>query len=224
MGRAAPAALVLLVFLQALHPARAAFQESVKPAQGMFLVAARQIQDPRFQQSVVLLLSAEQSGAAGLIINKPSGVKLSSLFPGMRKAGEKQDRLYYGGPVEPRSLFALLRTTRSGKRVRPVLKGVFVSADREVLKDALATMRAGDTYRVFKGCAGWTVGQLEREIQRGDWHVVAADAATVFHEEETTLWPDLIRKGEEIIVQKQDKNDQGDSFAFGSPYALRKLH
>ena len=197
-------ALALILLVQAQLPSAAAFQESAPPTQGLFLVASRQIQDPRFQQSVILLLSVEHTGAAGLIINKPSGAKLSSLFRDMRKPGKKQDKVYYGGPVEPRTLLVLLRTKRSARNARPVLKNVFVSSNREVIKQTLRKKRAGDDYRIFMGYAGWTVGQLEREIQRGDWHVIEADAATVFHEDDTKLWPALIRKGEEIIVQEQD--------------------
>jgi len=176
-------------------------QESATPARGVFLVASRQINDPVFMESVVLLLSSDENGAMGLIINKPSDRSISSVFPEMKKTDSKKDRLYFGGPVSINQLIVLLRSKEAVKDTTRILEGIAVSADRTVLLDALKKKKAGSDFRLYAGYAGWVTGQLEWEIKRGDWFLIAADAATVFNEDESKVWPLLIRKSQEIMVQ-----------------------
>lgn len=195
--------LTMTALLLCAWPAPA--QEVVPPGEGVFLVASRQIQDPRFRESVILLFSFGNTGAAGLIINKSSDAKLSSLFEGMRRPDATSDRLYYGGPVEPVRLLILMRTADDPGAARPLIKGVSLSTSSEVIWEALVRMRAGRDYRLYRGYAGWARGQLEREIGRGDWHVIEADVNAIFHEDEEKVWPLLIRKGEEIMVQRQGR-------------------
>lgn len=194
--------LCLLALVGPLLPSAAAAQEDRTPAPGMFLVATKQIQDPRFQRSVVLLLSVEPAGAVGLIINKPSGMKLSSFFRDMRRTGAKEDQLYFGGPVETRKAFVLLRGRTDPRDALPILREIAVSTSEDVIKRTVRRKRAGRDYRLFMGYAGWGAGQLDQEIRRGGWYIVPADAETIFHDDGSKIWRELIRKGEEIIVQK----------------------
>ena len=194
-------ALIVLVGLQIYISGFVEAQENAVPARGMFLVASRQIKDPLFMESVVLLLNTDESGAMGLIINKPSERSLSSIFPDMKKADRRKDRLYFGGPVGTNQLLILLRTKEKTKETTLILDGIAVSADQAVLMDALKKKKAGSDFRLYAGYSGWVTGQLEWEIKRGDWFLIAADAATVFNEDETKVWPLLIRKSQEIMVQ-----------------------
>ena len=75
--------LVLFMLLQALLPAGSPAQDGLQPAPGVLLVAGPQIGDPRFMESVILLLSAGPGGSMGLIINKPTATKVSSGFGGI---------------------------------------------------------------------------------------------------------------------------------------------
>jgi putative transcriptional regulator len=47
---------------------------------------------------------------------------------------------------------------------------------------------------VYAGYAGWGPGQLQAEIERGGWHVLPADAATVFDKNPAEIWPELIKR------------------------------
>jgi putative transcriptional regulator len=47
---------------------------------------------------------------------------------------------------------------------------------------------------VYAGYAGWAPGQLQAEIERGGWHVLPADAATVFDKNPANIWPELIKR------------------------------
>jgi hypothetical protein len=38
------------------------------------------------------------------------------------------------------------------------------------------------------------MGQLQNEMQRGDWYVLPADAETIFERDVSRIWPDLVRR------------------------------
>ena len=48
--------------------------------------------------------------------------------------------------------------------------------------------------RFFAGYSGWAPGQLRGELDRGDWLVVDADADTVFLNDTSKLWQDMVRR------------------------------
>jgi putative transcriptional regulator len=50
----------------------------------------------------------------------------------------------------------------------------------------------GKNFRVYAGYAGWMPGQLDLEVARGDWHILQADADTIFEKELSDIWPELI--------------------------------
>ena len=77
-----------------------------------------------------------------------------------------------------------------------VVGDIHVSSSTELLATLAA---ATSTFRVFVGYAGWAAGQLAVEILRSDWHVVMADASTVFDMAAADVWPALIaRAGQRV--------------------------
>ena len=68
------------------------FYESVK---GNFLVATEQMRDPRFEKKVIVMLENDETGAWGLVINKPLGsVPLGSLISKSEFTDNKKKELY----------------------------------------------------------------------------------------------------------------------------------
>ena len=51
-----------------------------RPGRGMFLLAAPRLRDPRFAQTVVLLLEYDRTGALGLVINRPTEASLHDVL------------------------------------------------------------------------------------------------------------------------------------------------
>jgi putative transcriptional regulator len=190
--------LVLFLLLQALLPAGPSARDGLQPAPGVLLVASAQVRDHRFGESVVLLLSAGPGGAMGLIINKPTGIKASSLFGGIGNMSRGGNPLFYGGPVAGHDLLMLRRADRAPDDWGAVIDRVFVTNSRMAMMDALMTARTAEEVRVYAGYAGWAAGQLEHEIERGDWYLLPADAALIFRRDMTKLWPELYRKSREI--------------------------
>ncbi len=160
---------------------------------GHYLVAGRHLKDPNFFQTVVLIVEHNDGGTMGLILNRPTETEVRDALGGHFDLPEASDLVRYGGPVEPKALFLLHDAIEQSGGELPVLPGLFVGANAEVFEKVVTTAAAtGVRYRVFSGCAGWSPGQLEGELARGDWHTVPADEETVFDADPYEHWDALI--------------------------------
>jgi putative transcriptional regulator len=164
-------------------------------SKGRFLVAGRSITDPRFSETVVLLLDYGVQGAVGLIINRPSEVRLSRVFPEIKGMERRSDTLYFGGPVGPNQMFMLIRSTGQPEESYHVVKDIYVSGSRAVLQEMTGGAGTEKKFQVYAGYSGWAAQQLEREVARGDWYVMQADAESIFDKEPSEIWPELFRRG-----------------------------
>ena len=160
--------------------------------QGKFLVAGRDLRDPNFFHTVVLILEHSSEGALGVVVNRPTEVKLADLMPDLEGLEKLQDRVFEGGPVLPGHVMLLLRAESEPSESHQVIDGVFYSASREALSEVLGRGGDRDDVRIFLGHAGWAAGQLEWEVKGGGWHILSADSASVFDEEPAELWDHLI--------------------------------
>ena len=162
---------------------------------GRFLVAGEHLRDPNFGRTVVLLLNYGERGARGVVINRQTDVKLAVVFPGISGLHQRPDTVYMGGPVARNQLLILLRSDSPPGRAEHVVDDIYVSSSRQTLVEALN--RAGSTapVHVYAGYAAWAPGQLDHEVARGDWHVLPADAETVFNDAPNKIWRQMIEKG-----------------------------
>lgn len=164
-------------------------------AKGKFLIAARHLMDPNFSKTVVLLIDYGTHGTLGLIINRPSPVRLSSVLPDIEALGKREDTVFMGGPVAINRFLMLVRTGSQPEESHHVFEDVYVSSSRAVLRRVLESEEAAGRFRVFAGHSGWAPGQLENEVSRGDWYILRADAQTVFDKAPSEIWPELIYRG-----------------------------
>lgn len=198
--RRAYVAFLVPLFLFALFFAEAWAEEVPEPKQGMLLVADRKLQDPRFQESVVLLLQAGQGGAGGVIINMPTTKKVSGIFDAATGLVRGNEPLYYGGPVSGHELLMLRRADQQPVGWSRVIKNIFITNNHIAMLETLMAPRQGEEVRLFSGYAGWARGQLEHELRRGDWHLLPADASRIFRSDTKKLWNELFRKSREIML------------------------
>ncbi len=164
--------------------------QPIRPAKGKFLVARPNLLDPNFAHTVVLLFDYGEHGAAGVIVNRPTEARLQDLLPEIEGAEESEAGVYLGGPVLPQGVVVLLRADSAPEGAQEVFDDVHVSANRDLLE---RLVKGGGTFRVYAGYAGWGAGQLDWEIRRGSWHLLPADAETVFGEKPEEVWRKLLR-------------------------------
>ena len=165
---------------------------------GRLLVATERMGDPRFQRTVIFMVLHDPQGALGLVVNRPvREFTFRALFEGLRldpAPAEDSGSLlaFYGGPVEPERGFVL--HSRDFVLDESVVAGEFALTTEPAMLRALAAHNGPEHSLFAFGYAGWSAGQLESEIARGDWIVVPADAALVFADDPATTWARAIAR------------------------------
>ena len=136
--------------------------------EGVMLVAVPFFNDAYFNRSVVLLTDYSPSGAAGLIVNRRTNVRIQEAKSDWRIDG----KFFFGGPVTLQGIVSLHTFGGNGK-FNPVGEGLYTGVDDTLISmieyNAIPTMK----YRFYLGYSGWGEGQLDDEMERGMWVVSA---------------------------------------------------
>lgn len=160
---------------------------------GQVLVATTNLHGTSFEKTVILITQHDHQGTLGIAINRPAHEHLDKFFPGFHAKSGKLP-LFLGGPVHPLALFILART-KAQKSWTPIMADVYftggVTAYRFLKQPPNELPESG--VRVFAGYAGWGGGQLESEIQRGDWLTVTVDPDIIFSSAPEQSWEFLHR-------------------------------
>jgi putative transcriptional regulator len=165
----------------------------VSSLRGQLLVASPALLDPNFRRTVVLVAEHDDSGAMGVVVNRPSELAVSEAAPVLAEIVEPGALVHEGGPVQPTAVVILAQFHDAANAAVPVFGDVgFVSgeADFETLGPEL------ERARVFAWLAGWSPGQLEAELERDDWILEPALPEDVFSHQPDALWGAVLeRKG-----------------------------
>ena len=156
----------------------------------ILLTARADLPDPHFKDSIVLVMNHLGPAPTGVIINRPTRIPVAQLFPDLEPLAKLEDKIYFGGPVGIESVSFLVRAEKAPEHATQVLDGVYVSTDRDLLRDLLSRENPMEGLRIFIGFSGWAPGQLENEISRGDWKLGPANATTVFGHKSEHVWPE----------------------------------
>ncbi|MBT8445732.1 MAG: YqgE/AlgH family protein [Gammaproteobacteria bacterium] len=195
------AALALLLMLACSLPAiadsgtlRGAPPRVLSEARaGIYLVANERLYDPLFGESVILLAEHNGRGSVGLIINRNTAIPVQDALPELTLPGKQKATLHIGGPVRGDSMRLLVRLPEpgfiGGPGMVPILDNVYLVNDVEVLQRVLdAGSNGRPQLRFYAGYTGWAAGQLEAEVERGDWSMVEADPEHIFATPPEELW------------------------------------
>lgn len=168
---------------------------------GRLLVASRDLGDPNFAKTVILLVHYnEDQGAVGLVVNKRTDVPISKVFHDLKEAGGRSDPVYIGGPVELNSVLALLKSANKPSGADKIFSDVYLISNKDLLARTLASRAEATVFHTYIGYAGWGAGQLEHEVELGAWHIMPADVETVFHSDPDSVWERLIHRTETQIA------------------------
>jgi putative transcriptional regulator len=166
------------------------------PLTTMLLVARSELPDPNFKDAVVLVMNNVAPGPAGIIINRPTRLSVSHVFPDAKGLERVADKVYFGGPVEIESISFLFRTKTPPDGAILVVQGVYLSKSAKLLRELLARDKPMDGLRIFVGHSGWAPGQLENEISRGDWKLAPASVGAIFDPSDEHPWPEQSTPGD----------------------------
>ena len=152
-----------------------------------FLIAMPGMAEGAFAGSVVYLCQHTETGALGLVINKPIDIKLKSLFEKVELSLDTpslaEQPVYFGGPVQTERGFVLHE--RVGDEPSPYSSTLSIPGglDMTTSKDVLEALSHGAGPKrllVTLGYSGWAAGQLEDEIGRNGWLTVDAAPEIIF--------------------------------------------
>lgn len=163
-------------------------------ANGIFLVAKRELQDPNFRETVVLVTQPRRGPPWGVIINRPLEHRLSEVLPDQESLKGRKDVLFFGGPVMRQGLVFLVRGSNPPEHATIVLRDAYFTGDTERIESLLRRAEPTRGLRVYAGFAQWGAGQLQSEIARGGWHMVPADSETIFDKDPARIWQELIQR------------------------------
>lgn len=164
--------------------------DDAKPLTTILLVARPQLRDLNFKDSVVLVMNNIASAPAGIILNRPTKIAVSKLFDDLERLSKLEDKLYFGGPVATGAVSFLFRADTPPERATRVIDGVYFSTSRDLLIELLARDKPMEQLKIFVGYSGWAPGQLEAEIERGDWSLAPADLDAIFGKKAEHPWPE----------------------------------
>ena len=165
-------------------------------AAGKVLVASRNLGDPHFAKSVILLVRYDADGVLGLVLNRRTDIPLSRVHDSFKAAKDRSDPVYLGGPLETAAVFALLQSTAKPEGAEHIFGGVYLINSKSLFEQTISAQPKPDVFHVYMGYAGWTQDQLRQEVELGAWFIFPAQAGTVFNADPDALWPEMIRKTE----------------------------
>jgi putative transcriptional regulator len=195
-GMRRTACLASLVVLLAMPPAH-----GQGPAAGVVLIARPTLDDPNFAESVLLLIYHDSNGSLGILLNRPTNLRPGRVFPDVEALADYADTVFFGGPLEPSQLLVTLRDPPPGTvDGDPVVEDVYVTADASVVQ-RVGSRLGVERVRLYAGHAAWGPGQLQAEVDAGDWSLVPGDVDLVFAAEPLELWRATATRTDALIAR-----------------------
>jgi putative transcriptional regulator len=165
----------------------------VDSIRGKLLIAGPTVQDPSFWRTVILVVEHNAEGALGLVLNRPSETTVGEVLPQLAELVDPEEDVLVGGPMQPGAVIVLADFLDPEEAALIAFEDVGVMGATSEPADLVGGVRSA---RAFAGHAGWGPGQLDDELQRGDWIIEPARRNDAFTPEPAELWSDVLsRKG-----------------------------
>jgi putative transcriptional regulator len=165
----------------------------MESTRGQLLVAGPALLDPNFWRTVVLVIEHNEEGALGLVLNRPSETSVGEAVPELETLLDPNGLLFIGGPVQPSAVIVLAEFEDATDAALVAFDDIGVLGTGPSAEELTAGVRTG---RAFLGHAGWGPGQLDGELERGDWILEPARRQDAFSEDPGGLWSEVLtRKG-----------------------------
>ena len=187
----------ILLLLAVLAIAGTAPARAVEPAdEPVILVAKPALRDRLYRGTILIARPLRNGQHVGFIVNRPTPVKLGTLFPDHGPSQKVVEPIYLGGPVSIEVLFALVQRKDSpGKRAMQLTPDLYLVVDRDLVDHVIES--EADHARFYAGVVLWARGELDAEIARGFWYVDDADVSLVLRKSTDGMWEELVKRLEQ---------------------------
>src|SRR5258706_12973922 len=163
------------------------------------LVAAPRLVDPDYRGAVLLAVPVDNNRHVGVIINRPTGRSLASLFPEHPPSKLVRDPVYFGGPMLRQAIFAVVHIDHTpGPGSIQDLKKLFPTTQGAAVDHIIE--ETPNEARYYVGYVAWRPGELRQELDRGLWYLLGADSDLVFRKDPAGLWEELLRRARALTA------------------------
>ena len=156
--------------------------------------------DPLFKKSVSFICQHTEQGAMGLTINHPTNINFSDLLKQLDIPlaidSLASIPVYLGGPVETGHGFILHSNDSKLDSWTQTLKindDISLSSSKDILI-AIANGKGPSNFLITLGYAGWSKGQIEKEMEENSWLNVLADNDIIFNTPTDKRWESAAMK------------------------------
>ncbi|ADV33651.1 conserved hypothetical protein [Candidatus Blochmanniella vafra str. BVAF] len=168
--------------------------------QNYFLVAMPTLKDPLFKKSVIYICEHNNTGAMGIVINKPLGkCTIETILNKLKITSTQRDPsiqlnhpIFLGGPLLDDRGF-ILHTPKLGFNSSiNISEKAMITTSKDIL-ETLGTPDQPENILVALGYSGWGKGQLEQELIENSWITVPANETILFHTPIINRWNDAAK-------------------------------
>lgn len=128
--------------------------------------------DPNFSQTITFICTHNEDGAMGIVLNRPSEYDVASLFEQIKLESQStsflKNALHIGGPVQQDRGFILHVPNQEYNSTIIINETIALTTSKDIL-EAVAINQAPEKMLIALGYAGWTAGQLEKEMGLNAW-------------------------------------------------------
>lgn len=156
---------------------------------GILLLSEPFLPDPNFSRTVILITEHNPLGSIGFVLNQPTKVSLNEAIENFPKFDAT---IYLGGPVETNSLHFLHTLGNEIEFSIPICEGVYWGGDFETVKEKILLGKIkSNQIRFFAGYSGWTINQLNDEMEQKSWIISPAKKEYIMSDEDH-LWRKIL--------------------------------
>jgi len=164
---------------------------SMGSLKNQILISMPHMNDPFFSKSVVYICEHGNGGAMGVIINKNlDAPELREIFDKFFKVEKSFNTIksstFFGGPVLLEKGIILHHSDYLSPKSISISKSVSLTSDQGALEDLKREEKV--PFKLMLGHAGWSAGQLEREIENGDWLIQSTTSDFIFNLPSNQMW------------------------------------
>jgi putative transcriptional regulator len=148
-----------------------------------FIIAMPMLTDPNFFRTVIYICEHNESGAIGIVVNRPLTITLSDVLSQMNITSTDPEvnglPVLFGGPVHQERGFVIHKPVGTWRSSVVTADDVAVTTSQDIL-EAIAESKGPENYIISLGYSNWQAGQLEAEITNNYWLCCPANENILF--------------------------------------------
>jgi putative transcriptional regulator len=148
-----------------------------------FLLAMPRLSEGIFSQSITYICEHGESGAMGIVINRPLELSLGEIFEHLQISARNDFStvpVMAGGPVQVDHGFVLHRhCDKIWEASLKITSEITLTTSRDILR-AIASGEGPPDHLIALGYAGWAAGQLEQELAENSWLTLPGSSDIIF--------------------------------------------